>query len=81
MLRTFHIDSSNNEPSRLNIAECNNNHHVTLSINQGDKTAEIVLDYDAFEDLCGLRYSLDLVETDKETVEPESNELALRAAA
>jgi len=78
MRRTFHIDSSNNQSSTLNIAECNNNKQVILSINEGDKTAEIVLNYEAFEDLCGLKYSLDLVEAEQE---PESTELTLHEAA
>jgi len=80
MLRTFHINSSNNQRSQLNIAECSNNKLITLSINQGEQTAEIALDYNAFEDLCGLRYSLDLIESEQEVVTTESTELTLRAA-
>jgi len=80
MRRTFHINSFNNESNMLNIAECINNTLIKLSINNGDQTAEIVLDYNAFEDLCGLRYSLDLVEAVEETVDSESIDIALRAA-
>jgi len=75
MRRTFHIDSSSNETSRLNIAECHNNTHVVLSINNNDQTAEIVLDLNAFEDLCALKYSLDLVEAEQNTVAAKSTEL------
>ena len=81
MLRTFHINSAINQNSTLNISECNNNKEVTLSIKDGEQTAEIVLDYEAFEDLCGLKYSLDLVESDKETIEAESAEITLCEAA
>jgi len=87
MRRTFHIDSSANETSKLNIAECHNNTHVVLSINNNDQTAEIVLDLNAFEELCGLKYSLDLVESEqnpvaaKPTESIETNETILREAA
>jgi len=81
MLRTFHINSANKQNSILNISECTHKTQVTLSIHQGEQTAEIVLDYKAFEDLCGLKYSLDLVESDKETIEAESAEITLCEAA
>ncbi|MCF6251216.1 MAG: hypothetical protein L3J75_08110 [Methylococcaceae bacterium] len=81
MLRTYHISSSNNQTNTLNIAERHDNTQVTLSINEGEQTAKIVLDYEAFENLCGLKYSLDLVEAEQNTVEPESTENPLRKVA
>jgi len=78
MLRTFHLDTSNEHSSRLNVAECSNNHYIVLSITDGEQSTAITLDYDQFNDLCGLRYSLDLVE--QEADEIESTALALCAA-
>ena len=81
MLKTFHIDSLNNQNSQLNIAECNDNTQIILSINAGEQTAEIVLDYDAFDDLCGLKYTLDLVESEQKSTQSESTEITLSKVA
>ena len=80
MLKTYHLDTSNDNSNQLNIAECSDNHYIILSITdkENDHSTAITLDYDQFNDLCGLRYSLDLVE--QEANEPESTELALCAA-
>ena len=76
MLRTFHIDKAENSDCQLNISECSNHETIVLSITQDDKKLAIPLDYHQFNDLCGLKYSLELIEKE----EPETTSLALCAA-
>jgi len=78
MLKTYHINGTHNASERLNIAECDHNEHVILSIEQGEQRLAMTLNYQQYQDLCSLRYSLDLVEVEIPT--PESKELALCAA-
>jgi len=89
MLRTFHIAGSNNnathqgtEDGQLNISECHNGKKVIIGIDTGDKYAQIALNYQQFEDLCGLRYTLELSEDEPEQQQQliETEQLKLRAA-
>ncbi len=57
MRRTFHFDCPNGQ---LNVSECPNDNHITLSI----KDAEVTLDFDTFNELCGLKYTLNLLRSD-----------------
>lgn len=53
MRRTFHLDCLN---GKLNVSECTDDTQVKLSINE----TEITLDFDAFNELCALKYTLNL---------------------
>ena len=53
MKRTFHLDCFN---GKLNVSECADDTQVKLSIND----AEVLLDFDAFNELCSLKYTLNL---------------------
>ena len=53
MKRTFHLDCFN---GKLNVSECADDTQVKLSIND----AEVILDFDSFNELCSLKYTLNL---------------------
>jgi len=84
MLRTFHLNNPNQqgaEVNQLNVSECLNGKKVIIGIADGEKYAEIDLNYQQFEELCSLRYTLELSEDEPEQqqlIEPD--QLKLRAA-
>jgi len=72
MLRTFHIThpTSNEAQGQLNVSECLNGRNVILGIAQDDRYAEIALTYHELQELCDLRYTLNITE-----IEPEQQEI------
>jgi len=88
MLRTFHITGSNNkathqgaEDAQLNISECNNGEKVMIGIDTGEQYTQIALNYQQFEELCGLRCTLELSELKPEEQDTvESKQLVLQVA-
>lgn len=55
MRRSFHLEGIN---GKLDVSECSDPTQIKLCIND----AEVLLDYDAFNELCGLRYTLNLTQ-------------------
>jgi len=88
MLRTFHVTNSNNNPThsteaikqqqadhrQLNVSECHNGSQVIIGIDTGEHYAQIALNYQQFQQLCDLRYTIELTEQE------ESTQATLRAA-
>jgi hypothetical protein len=53
MKRSFHLDCLN---GKLDVTECSDDTQVKLSLND----SEVLLDFDAFNELCSLKYTLNL---------------------
>jgi len=83
MLRTYHINNptqQGTEANQLNVSECVNGKKVIIGIADGERYAEMVLNYQQFEDLCSLRYTLELSEDEPEQQLIETDQHTLKVA-
>jgi len=84
MLRTFHIQNLTQqgvEVKQLNVSEFLNGKKVIIGIADGDRYAEMELNHQQFQELCDLRYTVDLTDVEVEPQEQiEVTQLSVLAA-